>query len=172
MKVLLNRDSVSLYKMQVYLFRRYYTGILMDKKINNTNRLVFVTELGMKIFDIKLVADSAEVVYCFSPLNKPKITNILKTDLQFLWLKSSSVNPDKMYENKNKEQIYIVEKNKKKYWYYISENKINKTRAKEGAFTNKKGHYSYTLNNEIEHAVLKHKGLLRLKIELQKIHHE
>jgi hypothetical protein len=167
-------DSVSmLYKMQIFLFNKYYTGLLLHKQTDSvTSHLVFVTELGMKMFDIEVKKDSLKMVYCFGPMNKPKITNLLENDMGSILLHQLINKTGKIYVNKKQENtLYTAKEGGKKYIYYTqaNSNRIAKSLVKGKLFTTQKTVYKFGADNLPESVSLKHKGLLRLKIKLNRI---
>ncbi|MEO8759947.1 MAG: hypothetical protein ABI448_03580 [Bacteroidia bacterium] len=162
-----------LYKAQIFLFNKYYTGLLLHKQTDSTtSHLVFVTEVGMKMFDIEIKKDSLKMAYCFGPMNKPKITNLLESDMGSILLYPLLNKTAKIYVNKKQENILFVSKEKgKKYFYYTQPNstRIAKSLVKGKLFTKQKTVYKYGADNLPESVSLKHKGLLRLKIKLNRI---
>jgi hypothetical protein len=170
---LVSTENTMLYKTQIFLFNKYYTGMLLHKQIDSTtSHLVFVTELGIKMFDIELKKDSVKMVYCFAPMNKPKITALLENDMGLILLYQLVNKPGKIYVNKKEEKtLYVICGEGKKYFYYTqrNSNKIDKSFVRGELFTKQKTVYKYGSDNLPESVSLKHKGLLRLKIKLNRI---
>lgn len=165
--------STMLYKTQISLFNKYYTGMLLHKQTDSTtSHLVFVTEIGIKMFDIELKQDSLKMVYCFEPLNKPKITHLLEEDMGLILLHQLLNQQGKIYtSNKEGTTLYTTKKNGKLYVYTTQENtnRIAKSVVKGKLFTKQKTVYKFGADNLPESVSLKHKGLLRLKIKLNRI---
>jgi len=170
---LVSSELSMLYKTQIFLFNKYYTGMLLHKQTDSTtSHLVFVTELGMKMFDIEVKKDSLKMVYCFAPMNTPKITTLLENDMGLILLYQLLNKQSKVYLNKKeKKKLYITKENNRKYFYYTqgNSNRIEKSLVKGKLFTKQKTVYKYGLDNLPESVSLKHKGLLRLKIKLNRI---
>jgi hypothetical protein len=170
---LVSSELSMLYKTQIFLFNKYYTGMLLHKQTDSTtSHLVFVTELGMKMFDIEVKKDSLKMVYCFAPMNTPKITTLLENDMGLILLYQLLNKQSKVYLNKKeKKKLYITKENNRKYFYYTqgNSNRIAKSLVKGKLFTKQKTVYKYGLDNLPESVSLKHKGLLRLKIKLNRI---
>src|ERR1700757_3166790 len=158
---LVSSEVSMLYKTQIFLFNKYYTGMLLHKQTDSTtSHLVFVTELGMKM------------VYCFVPMNTPKITTLLENDMGLILLHQLLNKTGKIYINKKDEKkLYITNENGKKYFYYTqgNSNRIGKSLVKGKLFTKQKTVYKFGPDNLPESVSLKHKGLLRLKIKLNRI---
>ncbi len=170
---LVSADNTMLYKAQIFLFNKYYTGLLLHKQTDSTTaHLVFVTEVGMKMFDIKIKKDSLKMVYCFEPMNKPKITNLLESDFGNILLYPLLNKTAKIYVNTKQENtLYVSQEKGRKYFYYTqpNSNRIAKSLGKGKLFTKQKTVYKYGADNLPESVSLKHKGLLRLKIKLNRI---
>jgi hypothetical protein len=170
---LVSSEVSMLYKTQIFLFNKYYTGMLLHKQTDSaTSHLVFVTELGMKMFDIEVKKDSLKMVYCFAPMNTPKITTLLENDMGLILLYQLLNKTGKIYENKKEEKkLYVTNDSGKKYFYYTqgNSNRIGKSLVKGKLFTKQKTVYKFGPDNLPESVSLKHKGLLRLKIKLNRI---
>ncbi|HKC66927.1 MAG TPA: hypothetical protein VKG26_01760 [Bacteroidia bacterium] len=170
---LVSANNSILYKTQIFLFNKYYTGLLLHKQTDSTtSHLVFVTELGMKMFDIEIKKDSLKMLYCFAPMNKSKITTLLENDMGQILLYPILNKTGKIYVNKKQENnLYTIKENSKRYYYYTeaNSNKIAKSIVKGKLFTKQKTVYKFDADNLPESVSLKHKGLLRLKIKLNRI---
>jgi hypothetical protein len=170
---LVSFNNTMLYKTQIFLFNKYYTGMLLHKQTDSTtSHLVFVTELGMKMFDMELKKDSLKMVYCFAPMNKPKITALLENDMSSILLYQLLNKMGKIYVSKKEGgDLFVIKKDGKKYFYYTqpNSNRIAKSLVKGKLFTKQKTVYKFGTDNLPESVSLKHKGLLRLKIILNRI---
>lgn len=75
------------YKTSIDVLKNHLTGLLVVKKTDSlTTRIVFVTELGMKMFDFEARNNKIETLYVFDPLNKPVLTDALKRNFNDLLL--------------------------------------------------------------------------------------
>jgi hypothetical protein len=170
---MVSSENAMLYKAQIYLFNKYFTGLLLHKQTDSaTAHLVFVTEVGMKMFDMEIKKDSLKMAYCFGPMNKPKITNLLESDMGVILLYPLLNKTAKIYINRKQENtLYVTKEKGRKYFYYTQVNspRIAKTLVRGKLFTKQKTVYKYGVDNLPESVSLKHKGLLRLKIKLNRI---
>jgi hypothetical protein len=173
---LISSDNAMLYKMQIFLFNKYYSGLLLHKQTDAaTSHVVFVTELGMKMFDMQVKSDSLKMVYCFGPMNQPKITTLLENDMGSILLNQLLNRTGKVYSStKGQNKLYVTKQGKARNIYYTQENsnKIIKSIARGKLFTKQKTVYKYGSDNILESVSLKHKGLLRLRIKLNRINKE
>ena len=62
-----------------------------------TYRVVFSNEFGMTYFDLEIGSDSIQVHYCFEPINKKALWNLLKTDFRLLLANEEASNQVKSY---------------------------------------------------------------------------
>jgi len=170
---MISSENAILYKAQIFLFNKYFTGLLLHKQTDSaTSHLVFVTEIGMKMFDIEIKKDSLKMTYCFGPMNKPKITNLLESDMGTILLYPLLNKTAKIYVNiKEENTLYVTRKKGATYFYYTQANspRVAKTLVCGKLFTKQKTVYKYGVDNLPESVSLKHKGLLRLKIKLNRI---
>lgn len=75
------------YKTSIDILKNHLTGLLIVKKTDSlTTRIVFVTELGMKMFDFEAKDGQIHAVYVFDPLNKPVLIDALKRNFNNLLL--------------------------------------------------------------------------------------
>jgi hypothetical protein len=71
-------NAVLKYKASIDILKNHLTGLLIVKQTDSTTKhLVFVTELGMKMFDIQQKGKEMSMVYVFEPLNKPLLIESL-----------------------------------------------------------------------------------------------
>jgi len=163
-------ENALLYKAQIDLYNRHFSGLIILKQLDKEiSHLTFVTEIGMKMFDFEIRDTSFKLVYVFEPLDKPKITTLLQNDMQLILLQHLLNKEASVYENKN-EKIFKVHE---VFCYYyklnIASKTIEKIKKRSSLFTKVKVNYLYDNNANATSIKLKHKGLIRLKIELKNI---
>jgi hypothetical protein len=91
-----------------YVFRasvdirdRHLSGLLYVKRMaDSTTRIAFLNEFGMTWFDVILKKDSFEVAYCFKPLQRKVLLNILRTNFELLFRSRSGTAPSQWYVQK------------------------------------------------------------------------
>ncbi|HTA63085.1 MAG TPA: hypothetical protein VK835_11545 [Bacteroidia bacterium] len=126
----------------------------------------------MKMFDIEIKRDGLKMLYCFAPMNKPKITNLLEQDMGLILLYQLLNKSGKIYvDTKEGRTLYVTRESGKRHFYYTQgkSNRITKSLVKGALFTKQKTVYKFGVDNLPESVSLKHKGLLRLKIKLNRI---
>jgi hypothetical protein len=166
----INRNNSLLYKAKINLYNRYYSGLIVLKQTDqSTSHLTFVTEIGMKMFDFEIRDNTFKLMYVFEPLNKPKIMKLLESDMKLILLQHLLNKEAAVYEKKN-EEVFIIKENFR-YYYKVNMNNhtVEKIISKGVLFTKEKVNYFYNDSLDASQIRLRHKGLIRLKIELNKL---
>ncbi|MBC7694360.1 MAG: hypothetical protein H7141_02830 [Burkholderiales bacterium] len=118
---------VSKYNASIDVLKNHLTGLLIIKQMDSvTTRIVFVTELGMKMFDFEAKNRKMNVIYVFEPLNKPQLIEVLKrnfNNMLLLNLDNSTTTPNICNNNQFPKIVFNV-KGKEK-WYYSWTKKDN-----------------------------------------------
>lgn len=160
------QDSALLFKAKIKLYNKYYSGLIFLKQTDSvSSHLVFVTELGMKMFDYEIQNNQFKLVYVFEPLNKPRILNLLESDFKLMLLQDLLNHEAEIFEKNG--SIYKIDKS---YYYANKSSKnIEKINVKNGLLSGIKVKYSNSDSIAAENIQLKHKGFINLSIELTKI---
>jgi len=170
---IIDKNKSLLYKAKIKLYNRYYSGLIVLKQTSpGTSHLVFLTELGMKMFDFEIRNNQFKLIYVFEPLNKPNVLKLLENDMKLILLQNLLNKDAKVFEFEDQSKlIYQTSSGKFKNYYFI--NTITKTvdRAivKGSLFIKEKVDYIYNDSLNANQIKLKHKGFIRLKIELNNI---
>jgi hypothetical protein len=111
-----NASGIAKYKATIDVLRNHLTGILIVKRTDSvTTRMVFVTELGMKMFDFEAKNGSVEAIYVFDPLNKPLFIESLKRNFNHMLLLNAHGEASKCY--KQSKQVYVIKHLKHSSFY-------------------------------------------------------
>ena len=167
---IINKDNSLLYKAKINVYNHYYSGLILLKQTSpGTSHLVFITELGLKMFDFEIQNNQFKLIYVFEPLNKPTILSLLENDMKLILLQNLLHKEAKIFERNNQDkQIYQTTNNKLKNYYFINTNTktVERTIVKGKVFSKEKVNYIYNDSLIAKQIKLKHKGFIRLKIEL------
>ena len=170
---IINKDNSLLYKAKITIYNKYYSGLILLKQTDaSTAHLVFVTELGMKMFDFEIQNNHLKLIYVFEPLNKPGILKLLENDMGLILLIKVLNRDAKIYEKKDKSQlIYKTTEGKLKNYYLLNSTTktVNQIIVKGSLFTKETVSYVYNDSLNAKQIKLKHKGILPVKIELNSI---
>lgn len=168
-KPIISREKSLLYKAKIKVYNKRYSGLILLKQVDpETAHLTFVTEIGMKVFDFEIRDTSFKLTYIFEPLNKPRIIQLLSNDMKLILLQDLLDKEAKLYEKQNKN---IYKTGEKSRTFYLTDNKprVDKSIVKGVLFTKEKVTYLYNDSLEANQINLKHKGLVRVKIELNRV---
>lgn len=158
------------FKATIDILKNHLSGLLIVKQTDTAHtHMVFVTELGMKMFDFELTADSMKTVYVFEPLNKPALIQALKKNFgQMLLL--DIYGKSALITKKNETQILSLTNGKQKR-YFVTEN--NALVKQQTYYKNKKESliiYNYNPNTAVyEQITCRQFGLVKFDFELNAI---
>ena len=161
------QDSSLLFTASIKLYTKYYSGLIFLKRTDSvTSHLVFVTELGMKMFDYQIQNNQFKLDYVFEPLNQPRILNLLESDFKLMLLQNLYNSIALEYQKENT-TIYQIDKSY--YTVHTNTKNIQKIKVKRNPFSGLKIKYFNCDTLAAQKIVLKHKGFIALKMELNKI---
>ncbi|WP_422082327.1 hypothetical protein [Ulvibacterium sp.] len=87
-----NLDKDYVYKADIDLYKKTFSGILVLKKLGvRHHRVVFTTELGNTIFDFSFWDDDFIVNHILPEMNKKIVINLLKRDFRTLVTENVSI---------------------------------------------------------------------------------
>jgi hypothetical protein len=120
----------NLFKADIDIYRNHFSGMMLIKPVNETSyRVVFITEVGIKIFDIEFFRDGDfRLHYCIEKLNKRFLIKTLKSGIGLMINNIPDGSETVVMEEKNKRRMVIRIKDKKGISYcYIDRNtkKVN-----------------------------------------------
>lgn len=160
-----DRTSVK-YKAEIDVLSKHFTGIIVLKQTDDqTKHLVFVTELGMRMFDFIIRADTVKADFVFEALNKPAFVTALTTNFRDILLISALQKAAETKKNKNGEFYWVKDvQNSIALW------KDERTFVKQvKIFTGKKKRAMINYQNDYGTIKLKQYGLVKIRIELNRI---
>jgi hypothetical protein len=159
-------EGASKYKAGIDVLNKHFSGIIVLKQTEpDVRHLVFVTELGMRMFDFVMRGDSITPEFVFEPLNKPKLINALVNSFKDVLLVGVF----------NKEAS--VKKGKDSDFYLLNTGRNNIVIVKDAAnfttinkvFSGRK-RSSRTIYNATYAAIdYKTYGLVKLKIRMERL---
>ena len=119
------------YKADVKLYNKGFSGIFIAKKLGeNHHRVVFTTEMGNKIFDFSYVGDHFIINHILPDMNKKMVVKLLETDFKTLLKENHSIK-DSFSSAGN--FIYKTTLNGAVYFYYNSLGKLEKIVRPKGS---------------------------------------
>lgn len=170
-----NPNSALRYNATIDVLKNHLTGLIIVKQTDSiTKHIVFVTELGMKMFDFELSNHEIKTAYVFEPLNKPKLIEALKRNFSNMFL-LNEVEKNGIECYKNGKRFFLVSNNNFKWAYTgpTSDNHNLDLELQEIFHNNKRAskiNYIYNATTQsYSHIKCKQYGLIKFYFELTEI---
>lgn len=93
-----------LFKTNITVYGKDFSGLLVTKQMSPQDyRVIFTTELGMKLFDFEFKDTSFTLHYCVPQFNRPKLLKTIQQDIEILLMnnlkdKKFDIYPDKDFK--------------------------------------------------------------------------
>ncbi len=158
-----------LFKTNIRVYGKDFSGLLVTKQMQpNDYRVIFTTELGMKLFDFEFKDTSFTLHYFVPQFNRPALLKTIQKDIEILLMnETKNKTAEVLIDQKNNALVYKFEDNKFDN-YYFTEKSTNHIFKIEHAKKNTKKTTFY-LNNYSDqfpsNIMIKHHDI-KLKIEL------
>lgn len=167
----LNETKATKYKASIDVLKNHLSGILIVKQTDSiSTHLIFVTEIGMKMFDFEWKNNEMKAAFVFEPLNKPALINALLSNFKSIFLLDVYNTHAAWCSNKKVKSYYHLENYKHKYIIadsisgLTSQNIFHKNR--KSCFIN----YTFAPENKTYLQIkCTQFGFIKIKTELNKI---
>ncbi len=167
----LNKTKATKYKASIDVLKNHLTGIIIVKQTDSVStHIIFVTEIGMKMFDFEWKNNEMNAAYVFEPLNKPTLIKALLSNFKQMLLLDVFDKRAGYCSNKKVKSYYELEGYKHRYIIadslkgISSQNIFNKNR--KSCFIS----YKFaTETNTYTQIKCTRFGLVKIKTELNKI---
>lgn len=161
------------YKTSIDVLNKHFTGLIVLKQTDpDTKHLVFVTELGMRMFDFEIKGDSMKPVFVFDALNKPKLIKSLIRNFGSILLIDWFSDVAWILEKQGKEYLHLersispFRRDTRHFFLFIDDKKYA---TKLQVFKKRKKESKVVYSNDYGNIKLKQYGLVKLYIEMDKI---
>ncbi len=159
-----------LFNTQVNVINHHLSGLLLMKRIqNDTIRVVFTNELGIKYFDFEFTQNNFRVIDCIRKLKKKIIIEQLKKNFNLILMNHNNISEYQLVKTDSTRQYRLD--GKKEQTYYITDTTCSKVLRIETANEEKKKIVIY-LNGEkngIADNIFIHYQTFRFDINLKQI---
>lgn len=167
----LHETKASKFKASIDVLKNHLSGILIVKQTDSVStHIIFVTEIGMKMFDFEWKNNEMKAVFVFEPLNKPTLINALLSNFKSIFLLDVYNTHAGWCNNKSIKSYYKLEEYKNKYIVVdsvgglASQNIFHKNR--KSCFIN----YTFVPENRTYSRIkCTQFGFIKIKTELNKI---
>lgn len=156
----------SKYKASIDVLNKHFSGIIVLKQTDSeTGHLVFVTELGMRMFEFVVRGDSLSPDFVFEPLNKPSLVKALVKSFSDILL-THVFNKEAEVKQDKKGEYYLLKDGRNNL--VITKDASNFTGVNRVFSGNKKS--SKTLyESSYSKISFRTYGLVKLRIEMNRI---
>lgn len=166
----LKETTATKFKASIDVLKNHLTGIIIVKKTDSVStHIIFVTEIGMKMFDFEWKDGLMKAVYVFEPLNKPTLINALLNNFKSMLLLDVYTHAG-WCTNKHMKSYYDLEGYKHRY---IVADSLNGVTSQNIFHKNKKScfiNYNFVAETKAYSQIkCTQFGIVKIKTELNKI---
>ena len=168
---ILKETTASKFKATIDVLKNHLSGIIIVKQTDSVStHIVFVTEIGMKMFDFEWKNNEMKSVFVFEPLNKPPLIKALQSNFKSIFLFDVFNTSAGWCTNKNIKSYYELEGYK---YRYIVADTLNGISSQNIFRKNRKTcliNYTFMTENKTYSQIkCTQFGLVKIKTELNKI---
>lgn len=168
---ILKETTATKFKATIDVLKNHLSGIIIVKQTDSVStHIIFVTEIGMKMFDFEWKNNEMKSVYVFEPLNKPSLIKALQSNFKSIFLLDVFNTHAGWCTNKNFKSYYQLESYK--YRYIVADtlkgitSQIIFHQNRKSCFIN----YTFTPENKTYSQIkCTQFGLVKIRTELNKI---
>jgi hypothetical protein len=167
----LSDSKASKFKASIDVLKNHLTGIIIVKKTDSlTTHIIFVTEIGMKMFDFEWKNNEMNTAYVFEPLNKESLIKSLKIGFKQMLLLDVFDRHAGLSSNKNIKSYYDIEGEKHRYIIADTTNGISSQQIFNKNKKNRFINYTFDIEKKAYTQIKSTQfGLVKIKIELNRI---
>jgi hypothetical protein len=164
-----------LYKTSIDIYGNHFSGLMVIKPVSDeSHRVVFITELGIKILDIEFFRNGDfRLHYCLEALNKRSVIRTLKSDLGLMIHNVPDRNKRvKIFNNIQSGQTVIKQKSELgARYYFLGEGASNVDAIIQTSVIGKKVNLRFygAEENRIDSVMISHYNI-KLNIHLSALH--
>jgi|GEM_PF-727353 hypothetical protein len=162
-----------LFNTKIDLMKKHFSGLMVvQPDSGSAYRVVFLTEVGLKIFDLEFLPDrQVKVHYVLEAINRKTLIHTLSGDISLVLMNGLSLTEPEILGHKDgRDVIFRYRNGKERNYYYVSESTDKPYQARQtGCVTNKvRAEFYGKPATGLDSIKIKHDNL-RLSIELYRI---
>jgi hypothetical protein len=155
-----NSDSTILFKTEINIFKNEFSGITVIKPTENqSHRIVFLNEVGMKFFDLEISNDTFIVHQMFEPLNKKSFINMLVSDFKTMLFYEIDIDNSQIYQSQKTKYFVLKSENKRTFYYLNNDFYYHSIIKKSFLRTVQKFNFIYNPQNMFKEIYIEHKNI-------------
>lgn len=161
-----------LFQSSIDIYKNNFSGLLFVKPLNESHRILFITELGIKIFDMEFFrAGDFRIHYCLDEMNRKSITNTLGNDLSLMISNIADNGTARVMQEKNEGRLAVKSKDGRGSRYCLINQKTGKVDEliKTGTFANKLNIKFFSATGTAPDSIVFTHYNLKLNIHLTKL---
>ncbi|MDQ3046758.1 MAG: hypothetical protein M3R27_04355 [Bacteroidota bacterium] len=158
-----------LFKTNIRAYGRDFSGLLVTKQLHPQDyRVIFTTELGMKLFDFGFKDTAFTLHYCVPQFNRPALLKTIQKDIEVLLMNNLKGKKVEHYTDKaEKYDIRKMDAGQRQNYYFIETSSQHLVRIEQAKKRIKK--VTFTLSDHKDgfpNKILIQHSDIKLKIEL------
>jgi len=113
-----------LFDTKIDLMKNHFSGLMVIKPDTESSfRVVFITEVGLKIFDLEFMpASGMKVHYILDAMNRKALINKLSSDISLVLMNDAAVKqPDVLRHKDSHDLIFRYKNGNKRNYYFLGE---------------------------------------------------
>ncbi len=126
----IEEGSNVVYKANVDLSVEKLSGLFVIFNADSLFKVSFISEMGIKFFDMTIDEEGYEFIYCMEPLDKRIILNTFANYFTALLQNPKYYKGDFYYDKKNTPVYKIKDNSNRRRYYYFEESIMNKIKTK------------------------------------------
>lgn len=160
-----------LFKTNIHIYGKDFSGLLVTKQMKPADyRVIFTTELGMKLFDFEFADTAFTLHYCVPQFNRPALLKTIQHDMEILLLNNLDAAQVGYFTDKqNRYTIGKIISGKFTNYYFFDNKQTNSQLVKIEHAKRQVKKTTFTLDNYMEdipgYIGIQHHDI-QLKIEL------
>ena len=117
-----------LFQTNINIYKNHFGGIMVVKSLSlESHRVVYVTELGIKIFDMEFFKNGDfKLHYCMDEINKKYVIKTLKNDLGLLLVSTPTGKKSDIWQDSQRQKTIVRSKDNIGLKSYIIDEKTKK----------------------------------------------
>jgi hypothetical protein len=165
-----------LFNSKIDLMKNHFSGLMVIKPLaGGIYRVIFITEVGLKIFDMEFFPDQeVKVHYIMDAMNKKALIKTLSNDISLVLMnRYGNIKPDLLHEKASGDVVFRYRDKGRKCYCYVSDSSSMPYRVLQtGGIANKVNANLYGDNaSGIDSVIISHYNF-RLSIGLYRINEE